>query len=116
MREQPIPPFMARMLVADEDALTSPARMVFCHNDETGVTLFGGRAVIGLSDKIKDQEWHLAEGTMIFVPRKIFDWKRDSQGNDRICGWTLEDLVIDRDGLSDYNWEDRKNKSTKKRG
>ncbi len=106
MREQLIPPHLARMLVADEDALTSPSKIVFHHNNETGLTLFGGRAAVRLSDKIDDQAWHLAEGTLIFVPRKICNWKSDSQGNDRLCGWTLEDLVID--GLSDYNWEERK--------
>lgn len=78
MREQLIPPYLARMLVADEDTLSAPSKIVFHHNNETGLTLFGGRAAARLSDKIDDQEWHLAEGTLIFIPRKICNWKADS--------------------------------------
>jgi len=107
MREL-IDPRIARMLVADPDALTAPSRMVFCQDNEKKTTLFGGRAVIKMSDEVKDQNWHMVEGTLIFVPKKLYNWDRASKGNDEICGWTLEDMVTQKDGLMPYNWKEVK--------
>lgn len=105
MTENPIPAYLAKQLVGDEDALTGVGRIVFCQDDEKNSTLLGGRMLgkIGAS-AINDQEWHMAEGTLIFVPRKIFDWSNQYGGNDVICGWELQGF-FENDGFQEHNWK-----------
>ena len=68
--------------------------MVF--TEHKGKTLYGGVATPNLT-KIKDGQWHMAAGSLIFVPLKSFI------ANETIQGWSLEDLVCNG-GLDHNNW------------
>ena len=82
-----------------EETLSGASKMVFC--EQEGKTLFGGVAIPNIS-KETDGDWHMAVGSLIFVPMKILDW---AEGK---CGWGLEDFIAG-DGLAGYNWKEKKN-------
>ena len=105
MTRNPIQPYLAKQLVGDKDALTGHGRIIFCQDDEKNSTLLGGRMMgkIG-AGVVFDQNWHMAEGTLIFVPYKIFDWSKQHSGKDAICGWQLQDF-FENDGLQQHNWK-----------
>ena len=100
MTRNPIQPYLAKQLVGDKDALTGQGRIVFCQDDEKNSTLLGGRMMgkIG-AGVVFDQNWHMAEGTLIFVPYKIFTW-----ADSAICGWDLQ-YFFENDGLQQHHWK-----------
>ena len=100
MTRNPIQPYLAKQLVGDKDALTGQGRIVFCQDDEKNSTLLGGRMMgkIG-AGVVFDQNWHMAEGTLSFVPYKIFNWADSAS-----CGWDLQSF-FENDGLQQHNWK-----------
>ena len=94
MSEKTINPFLAKMTYGEE-TLCGAAKMVFSEHE--GKTLFGGVAVPNVSSET-DGNWHMAAGSLIFVPLQTFVW------GEGMCGWTLEDLVCH--GLESHNWKD----------
>ncbi|HEC62441.1 MAG TPA: hypothetical protein ENI27_09370 [bacterium] len=94
--ERTISPAIAKMTHGDK-ALCGASRMVFCEHE--GKTLFGGIAAPNIS-KETDGNWHMAVGSLIFVPLKTLVWAQDE------CGWSLEDFITG-DGLQAYNWKEK---------
>lgn len=93
MAETTINPIIARMTFG-EKTLCGTSKMVFCEHD--GKTLYGGLATPNLT---KTKNWHMAVGSLIFVPLKTFVWANG------LCGWTIEDLISH--GLAQYNWKEQ---------
>lgn len=92
MRENTIPPAIARLLVGEEDAMSGSGKMLYCEHGEK--TLFGGLVKPNLSKP--GESWKMSIGTLIWVPCQNYVWKDD------ICGWLMEDLL--RDGLDMKHW------------
>ena len=91
-----IHPKLAKLQFGD-NTLCGASKMVFCEHDKK--TLFGGVAVPNIS-KETDEEWHMAIGSLIFVPLKTYNWKEDMY-----CGWTIEDII--HSGLDSEYWEEK---------
>ncbi len=95
MSEKTIVPYLAKMTYG-EHTLCGASKMVF--SEHKGKTLYGGVAIPNISLET-DEKWHMAVGSLIFVPIKTFVAIKN------IEGWSLEDLVC-QDGLEQYNWKE----------
>jgi hypothetical protein len=94
--DRTISSFVAKMTFG-ERTLCGNSKMVFC--EHPGRTLFGGVGMPNISN-IADGNWHMAIGSLIFVPLRVLSWKKG------ICGWKLEDLL--REGLVPELWKEPK--------
>ena len=90
-----ISPSISKMMFGD-DVLAGAAKMVFCEHPKQ--TLFGGHAKPNISKT--DGEWHMAVGSLIFVPLKVFEWSHTE-----VCGYSIEDLL--RDGMKMHYWKEK---------
>ena len=86
MRDTLIPPFLAKQLVADDDAMCGTGKIVTCNHSDRAI--FGGVVREHLGDP-NNQNWLLTVGTIIIVPSRQFVWA----GSDGVCGWTIEDIL-----------------------
>lgn len=102
MRKDFIQPNIAKELVGDNDAVVGAVKFLSCeHKDKT---LFGGLSNRNMGDISKDDGgWHMAVGTLIFIPCKKFVWDNETHGK---CGWSIEDLL--RQGLHPKFWKEQK--------
>lgn len=96
MSEKTISSYLAKMTFG-EKTLCGASKMVFAEHE--GKTLYGGVAIPNISPET-DGNWHMAAGSLIFVPLKTFIWANG------ICGWSLEDLIT-ANGLETYHWKEK---------
>lgn len=100
--DRTISPIIARELFG-ERTLCGAAKLIFAEHparaEQPSHTVFGGVTIQNISNET-DGNWHMAIGSLIYVPIKEFIWKA---GN---CGNSLEELICDG-GLSMDYWREK---------
>ncbi|OEU68465.1 MAG: hypothetical protein BBJ57_07245 [Desulfobacterales bacterium PC51MH44] len=96
MSDRTILPKIAKGIFG-EKTFCGASKMAFTEHDSQ--TLFGGIAMPNISTE-SDGNWHMAIGSLIFVPLKVF------VDGGRLDGWTLEDIIVNN-GFEQANWKEK---------
>jgi len=94
------PPWIAKQMVGNENALSGIGKLIFTNSTEG--TLFGGIVRPSMSKDITNidgNEWNMTVGTFIWLPAKYYILKHESKA---MC--TLEQLLMG--GLNNKEWKE----------